>query len=47
VPWIVPDFTVDRYREQLRRLHERIERDGTFETTSSRTLIEATKPASE
>jgi hypothetical protein len=44
VPWIVPDFSVDRYREQLRRLHARIERDGAFETTSCRTLIEAAKP---
>jgi SAM-dependent methyltransferase len=44
VPWIVPGFTVPRYREPLRRLHETIERDGTFETAASRTLIEATKP---
>lgn len=44
VPWIVPDFTVGRYRTQLRHLHEKIQRDGSFETTSSRTLIEAVKP---
>jgi SAM-dependent methyltransferase len=45
VPWIVPGFSVDRYREELRRVHERIERDGVFETTSSRTLIDAARPA--
>jgi SAM-dependent methyltransferase len=45
VPWIVPDFSVDRYRDELQLLHERIERDSVFETTSSRTLIDAAKPA--
>ena len=45
VPWIVPRFTVASYRDALRRLHDVIERHGTFETTSTRTLIEATKPA--
>ncbi|HEY1740188.1 MAG TPA: SAM-dependent methyltransferase [Acidimicrobiia bacterium] len=44
VVWIVPDFSVDRYREQLRRLHDQIERDGAFATTASRFLIEAVKP---
>jgi hypothetical protein len=44
VPWIVPDFTVGKYRDALRRLHHAIERSGRFETTASRMLIEATKP---
>lgn len=44
VVWTVPDFTVDRYREQLRDVHERIERDGSFVSHSTRFLIEATKP---
>jgi SAM-dependent methyltransferase len=44
VIWTVPDFTVDRYRERLRELHERITRDGPFVTYSSRVLIEARKP---
>ena len=44
LPWIVPDFTVPRYRGALRKLHEAIERHGAFETTASRTLVEATKP---
>lgn len=45
VPWIVPGFTVDRYRDQLQGLHQHIERNGAFETTASRTLVEARKPA--
>ena len=44
VPWIAPGFTVPTYRETLRRLHQAIERHGAFETTASRTLVEATKP---
>jgi hypothetical protein len=44
VIWTVPDFTVRRYRERLRELHERIEADGSFVTHSSRVLVEARKP---
>jgi SAM-dependent methyltransferase len=43
VVWIVPDFSVDRYEPELRTLHEHIEATGSFETTSSRFLIEATR----
>ena len=43
VPWIVPGFTVSAYRERLRELHDLIERNGSFQTTTSRTLIEAVK----
>jgi SAM-dependent methyltransferase len=43
VVWIVPDFTVDRYRDRLRALHEQILRDGVFATTASRFLIECVK----
>jgi hypothetical protein len=43
VVWIVPGFTVSRYRDQLRRVHEQIERDGAFRTSASRFLIEAVK----
>ena len=43
VPWIVPGFTVAAYRDRLRALHDRIERDGAFETTSSRMLVTAVK----
>jgi SAM-dependent methyltransferase len=44
VVWTVPDFTVDRYRAQLREVHDRIERDGAFVSHSTRFLIEVTKP---
>ncbi len=44
VVWTVPGFTVDGYRSQLRALHDRIERDGSFVAHSTRFLIEATKP---
>jgi SAM-dependent methyltransferase len=45
VIWIVPGFTVERYRDQLRALHEGIERDGPFVAHASRFLIEARKPS--
>ncbi len=44
VVWIVPGFTVERYRQQLQALHDRIERDGAFVTNASRVLVVATKP---
>lgn len=44
VPWIVPDFDVDRFATELRALHDRIERDGSFETSSSRFLVVAHHP---
>lgn len=43
--WWVPDFTVERYRERLRDLHELIERDGPFIAHSTRHLVEARRPA--
>ncbi|MEV0087618.1 methyltransferase domain-containing protein [Saccharopolyspora sp. NPDC050642] len=45
VIWTVPDFTVDRYRDRLRELHERIQREGPFIAHSTRVLVEARKPA--
>jgi SAM-dependent methyltransferase len=42
--WTVPDFTVERYRDQLADLHERIQADGRFVAHSARFLIEAGKP---
>jgi SAM-dependent methyltransferase len=44
VIWTVPDFTVDRYRDKLRALHERIEADGPFVAHATRVLVEARKP---
>ncbi|GAB3834256.1 methyltransferase domain-containing protein [Dactylosporangium cerinum] len=43
--WWVPDFTVDRYREPLERLDAHIREHGAFVAHSSRTLVEARRPA--
>jgi hypothetical protein len=45
VIWTVPGFTLDRYRDRLRELHEQIRAEGPFVAHSSRVLIEARKPA--
>ena len=45
VVWIVPGFTVDRYRAELGALHEKIQAEGPFPATTRRFLIEAVKPA--
>lgn len=44
VIWTVPDFTVDRYRDRLRQMHEQIEANGPFVAHSTRILVEARKP---
>ena len=44
VIWTVPDFSVERYRERLAHLHERIELEGRFVSHSARILLEARKP---
>ncbi len=44
VIWTVPDFTVERYRDRLRELHERIEAEGPFVAHPTRILIETRKP---
>ncbi|QUQ66224.1 class I SAM-dependent methyltransferase [Kutzneria sp. CA-103260] len=43
VPWQVPDFSVPRYDQALRRLHSRIEADGPFAVRTHRFLIRAWK----
>ncbi|SEQ55242.1 class I SAM-dependent methyltransferase [Microlunatus flavus] len=42
--WWVPDFSVERYRPTLRRLHDRMVSDGPFVAHSSRFLVEARRP---
>ncbi|WP_319464002.1 class I SAM-dependent methyltransferase [Micromonospora sp. RTP1Z1] len=44
VIWTVPGFTVDRYRHELRRLHDRIRAEGRFVAHAQRFLIEARHP---
>jgi SAM-dependent methyltransferase len=41
VIWTVPDFSVEKYRDRLALLHERIEQDGSFNSHAQRFLIEA------
>ncbi|MFC3997554.1 class I SAM-dependent methyltransferase [Nocardiopsis sediminis] len=45
VVWMVPGFTVDRYRSQLRTLHDHIGAHGAFTATTTRFLIEARAPS--
>ncbi len=44
VPWQIEDFTVERYREQLWALHQRIGRDGYVDIRNHRFLLVARKP---
>ena len=46
IPWEVPGFSIERYREQLRGIHDLIQKKGEFEVTNHRCLIEAVKPGS-
>ena len=44
VIWIVPEFTVDAYRERLQALDDHIRTHGSFVAHATRFLIEARKP---
>ena len=44
VPWTVPDFTIDRYRDRLGELHGQIQQRGHFLAHAERYLIEARRP---
>lgn len=44
VVWIVPDFSVQRYRSGLLRLHEQIEETGSFVAHAHRFLVDARPP---
>ncbi len=43
VIWIVPGFTVARYRDRLESLHRQIQAEGPFVAHSTRMLVEARK----
>lgn len=45
VRWTVPDFSVRKYDQRLRAMHEHIEVEGAFVSTAQRVLLEARKPA--
>jgi SAM-dependent methyltransferase len=44
VPWTVPGFTPDDFGVELRRMHEVIQREGTFVSIAQRLLVEARRP---
>jgi SAM-dependent methyltransferase len=44
VPWVVPDFDVERDREALRAIHAIIGRNGGFDVAGSHMLIAARRP---
>ncbi|GII53556.1 methyltransferase type 11 [Planotetraspora thailandica] len=44
VVWMVPGFTVEKYRTELKALHDRIQAEGPFVAYATRFLIEAHKP---
>ena len=44
VIWIVPDFTVEKYKGRLLALHRKIDTEGPFVAHAARFLIGATKP---
>jgi SAM-dependent methyltransferase len=41
VIWTVPDFTIEKYRDRLRAVHEQITVEGMFVSYAKRVLIEA------
>jgi SAM-dependent methyltransferase len=43
VPWQIEDFSVEKYRDALYRLHQQIEKDGGFTVREHRYLIVAEK----
>lgn len=44
VPWLIVDVDVTRFRDRLYRLHQRIQREGSFTTRGYVYVIEAEKP---
>ncbi|WP_042544012.1 class I SAM-dependent methyltransferase [Leucobacter komagatae] len=46
IPWQIPDFTVERYRDQLRALHDRVQLEGPITAQGHRFLIRARSPVS-
>jgi SAM-dependent methyltransferase len=44
VPWQIPDFTIEGYRNRLRTVHERIAREGGLRVHGHSFFIEAVRP---
>jgi len=45
IPWLLGDFTAERYRDRLLAMHAHIQKHGKFTVKDQRFLIEARKPA--
>ncbi len=43
IPWQFPDFTLDKYRERLFKIHQQIQKEGPLEVQSHRFYIESIK----
>jgi SAM-dependent methyltransferase len=43
IPWQIADFSVERYRDGLYRIHEIIQREGRYTVREHRFLVEAVK----
>ncbi|NHJ31919.1 MAG: class I SAM-dependent methyltransferase [Asgard group archaeon] len=43
IPWQIPEFTVEKYKENLWEMHQEISKDGFIDLTSHRMLIVAEK----
>ena len=44
VPWQIPDFSVEKYKDRLWRLHKSVALAGGFKAHAHRHLIVARKP---
>ncbi|KAG0057850.1 hypothetical protein BGZ83_000037 [Gryganskiella cystojenkinii] len=45
VIWMVPGFTVEKYEDKLKAMHDHIQKHGSFLAHTTRFLIEARKPS--
>jgi hypothetical protein len=43
IPWEVPDFSTSRFEKELREVHSEIARNGSFEVTTARFYLVASK----
>ncbi len=44
IPWMLEDFTVEKYRSRLLTMHEHIHKHGSFTVKDQRLFIEALRP---
>ena len=45
IPWQIPGFSIEKYRQQLAQIHRVIQETGSFVTNNHYFIIEAVKPA--